>query len=142
MQKKIILSLLFLTALISCTKSSIENDLLPNITVNETVNLNLPKFINLQVPGGSAYISGGVNGIVIYKLNNNEFKAFDRACPHLPVSSCTQMVIKNTIKLVCPCDDSEFNILNGSPLTEGITHYAREYLVTVFNANTLRITNF
>lgn len=136
------LSLLFLTALISCTKSSIENDLLPNITVNETVNLNLPKFINLQVPGGSAYISGGVNGIVIYKLNNNEFKAFDRACPHLPVSSCTQMVIKNTIKLVCPCDDSEFNILNGSPLTEGITHYAREYLVTVFNANTLRITNF
>lgn len=142
MQKKIFFNLLFFILLSGCSKSVIENDLLPAVTVNETIDLNLPKFINLQVPGGFAYTSGGVNGIIIYNLNGNQFKAFDRACPHLAVSSCTQMEVKNTIKLVCPCDNSEFNILNGAPLTEGITRYAREYLVTVFNANTLRITNF
>jgi len=42
----------------------------------------------------------------------------------------------------CPCDNSEFNILNGAPLTAGISYSAREYLVTNLTGSVLRITNF
>ena len=39
-------------------------------------------------------------------------------------------------------NDSEFNILNGAPLTEGVNCFANEYLVENLNGSLLRITNF
>jgi len=52
------------------------------------------------------------------------------------------MIVQSSIKMVCPCDDAEFNILNGAPLTTGISFGAREYRATLVSANTLTITNF
>ena len=102
----------------------------------------MPQYLNLQVPGGWAYTTGGIKGIIIYNVNGTTFKAFERSCPHLSPSNCTQMTIEDSIKMKCPCDDSEFNILNGASLTQGITHSAREYLVTRTSSSTLRISNF
>jgi len=135
--------ILILVAFFNCTTNPENNDLLPYISVNETINLELPQYVNLQVPGGWTYASGGLKGLIIYNINGTQFKAFERAAPHLPLSkSCSQMEVVNNFKMVCPCDDSEFNILNGSPLTSGIDYFAREYLVTNLNGSVLRITNF
>lgn len=139
--RKVLLLLSFFI-LFSCTKEVQNNDILPVVMVSETVDLNLPEFINLQVPGGFAYMSGGIKGIIIYNVNGTQFKAFERSCPHLAPASCTQMTVENGIKMVCSCDNSEFNILNGAPLTSGIAYFAREYLVTNINGSVLRITNF
>ncbi len=129
--------------MINCVDNKQNNDVLPYVSVNETIDLNLPAYINLNIPGGTAYASGGLKGLIIYNINGTQFKAFERAAPHLPISSsCSQMVVQNSIKMVCPCDDSEFNILNGQPLTDGIDEFAREYLVTNLNGTILRITNF
>ena len=98
--------------LLGCTSNNINNSCFPFISVNETVNLDLPQFIDLQVPGGWAYTTGGQQGLIIYKATN-------------PL-----------------CDDSEFNILNGAPLTQGISCFANEYLVENLNGSILRITNF
>jgi len=141
MKKLFVLLITFL--LFNCAGSQENNDLLPYISVNETINLDLPQYINLQVPGGWTYTSGGLKGIIIYNINGTQFKAFERAAPHLPLSkTCSQMEVVNNLKMVCPCDDSEFNILNGAPLTSGVDYFAREYLVTNLNGSVLRITNF
>jgi nitrite reductase/ring-hydroxylating ferredoxin subunit len=140
MKKLLILLITF--SFFNCVDNTQNNDTLPFITVNETVDLNLPQNIDLLVPGGWAYASGGISGIIVYNLNGNQFKAFERSCPHLSPSSCSQMIVQNSIKIVCPCDDAEFNILNGAPLTSGVTNFAREYLVTNLNGTVLRITNF
>lgn len=144
MSLKYLFSLLLVTSLISCSSSTPDNNSnLPNVPVNETIFLNNPQFINLQVPGGWAYAPGGIRGLIIYNFNGTEFVAFDRACPHLsPSESCSQMIVESSIKMVCPCDDVEYNILNGAPLTAGISFVAREYRATLISSNTLTITNF
>jgi nitrite reductase/ring-hydroxylating ferredoxin subunit len=140
--KKIFFSILTIILLSGCTSNAVNNDILPVVQVNTTVDLSLPQFNNLQVPGGWAEVNGGLKGIIIYNINGDQFKAFERAAPHLQISDCSQMIVENNIRLKCPCDDSEFNILNGAPLTEGIKHSAREYFVNNLNGVVLRITNF
>lgn len=134
--------ILFAILLLGCTNNGGNNDCTPFISVNETVNLDLPQYINLQVPGGWAYAPGGFQGIIVYNINGNQFKAFDRLCPGQNLSSCSQMTVDSGLRIVCPCDQSEFNILNGSPLTQGVTCFAKEYLVENLNGTILRITNF
>ena len=139
------LAFLFLTLLfVSCSSSSPDNnENLPNVPVNVTLSLNSPQYQNLLVPGGWVYASGGIKGLIVYNFNGTEFAAFDRACPHLSVSeACSQMIVESSIKMVCPCDDAEFNILNGAPLTTGITVGARAYRAVLVSSSTLTITNF
>ena len=135
----------FLAAIVlslGCTNNAIDNNCFPFITVNETINLDLPQFIDLQVPGGWAYTSGGLQGLIVYNLNGVQFKAFDRLCPGQNLSSCSQMTVESNLRIICSCDGSEFNILNGAPLTEGGTCFANEYLVDNVNGSLLRITNY
>ena len=135
--------ILFTTVLLlSCSNNGVNNDCFPFISVNETVNLNLPQFLDLQVPGGWAYTNGGHQGIIIYNINGTQFKAYDRLCPGENLSSCSQMIVDSNLRMMCPCDQSEFNILNGSPLTDGNSCFAKEYLVENLNGTVLRITNF
>ena len=105
-----------------------------------TINLVNPQFINL-VPGGWAYASGGPRGLIIYNINNVSYKAFSRECPHS--NTCTSaMVVENNIKMVCPCDDVAFSILDGSPQTSGINDSVCEFKVTQISSTVLSVTNF
>ena len=134
----------FFTAIVlslGCTNNAIDNNCFPFVTVYETIDLNLPQFIDLQVPGGWVYTSGGLQGLIIYN-NGLQFKAFDRLCPGQNLSSCSQMTVGSNLRIICSCDGSEFNILNGAPLTEGGTCFANEYLVDNVNGSLLRITNY
>ena len=140
--KKFFFVIITVLVISSCTNNNQNNDILPFIPVNETINLSLPAYVNLTVPGGWAYASGGISGVIVYNINGTQFKAYERSAPHISPSSCSQMVVENSIRMKCPCDDSEFNILNGAPLTDGVSHSAREYLVTNLNGTVLRITNF
>jgi len=133
----LVVSILFL----ACIKNTQQNDCYRHIAVNESVNLDLPQFINLRVPGGWVYTNGGFQGLIVHN-NGVEFKAFDRLCPRQHIASCSQMVVVDDFRLRCPCDGSEFNILNGVPLTQGVTCFANEYLVENLNGSLLRITNF
>ena len=44
--------------------------------------------------------------------------------------------------MFCPCDQSEFNLLNGAPLTDGVSFPARQYRTELIGNNTLQITNY
>ena len=140
MRKFLFLSVIFL--FLGCSNNRVENDCFPFINVNETVNLDLPQFIDLQVPGGWAYTNGGIQGIIVYNLNGVQFKAFDRFCPGQNLSSCSQMIVDENLRILCQCDNSEFNILNGAPLTQGVNCFANEYLVENLNGSILKISNF
>jgi len=135
MRKLIIVTLLL--SLFSCGSSDDGNSLLPNVPVNETVFLNTTG--NLQVVGGSAVISGGISGIIVYRLNTDQFLAWDRACPHLQPNTCAGMNLVGVL-MVCSCDDSKFSVLDGSPQS-GTPFSATRYRV-IKNGETLIITNF
>jgi len=69
--------------ILGCTSNSVVNDCFPFITVNESVNLDLPQFIDLQVPGGWAYTSGGLQGLVVFNLRLLIDLAQDKTYPHV-----------------------------------------------------------
>ena len=137
----VLLLLIFL--IFSCSgDDERENNLLPEVPVDEIIFLNNPEYINLQVVGGWAYSKGGISGIIIYHYTSNNYIAFERSAPHLSPQVCSKMTVENGIIMFCSCDDSEFNILNGAPLTEGVNYQARQYRVVSTSSSTLRITNF
>ena len=127
-------------SLIACEKNE-TNDILPDQDVNVTVDLNLPQYIDLQIPSGWAYTNGGLRGIVVLNTGtgNPNFKAFDRACPNYDCTS--PMTFDGSLKLTCPCDKSIYSIIDGSPQTSGNKYFAREYKVTEIG-NALIISNY
>lgn len=135
--KKFLLLFSFIT-LIGCESN--ENFSRCDIINPATINLVNPEFINLQIPGGWAYANGGPRGLIMYNAGSS-FKAFSRECPHL--NTCTSaMVVENDIKMVCPCDDAAFSILDGSPQTSGVNDSVCEFKVTQVNSTVLSVTNF
>ena len=135
--KKILL-LISIISLLSCESN--DNYSRCDILNPVTINLANPQFINLQVPAGWAYASGGPKGLIIYNTGSS-FKAFSRECPQL--STCTKLlVVENDIKMVCPCDDATFSILDGSPQTSGVTDAVCEFKVTQVSSTVLSVGNF
>jgi nitrite reductase/ring-hydroxylating ferredoxin subunit len=133
--------LLVLAVFFSCEKNE-TNDVLPDVFVDENINLNLPQYIDLQTPSGWTYTNGGIKGIVIQNtgIGSPPYKAFDRACPN---NDCTApMTFDGSLKMKCACDNSEYSIIDGSPQTAGNIHFAREYKVIVTSSSTLNISNF
>lgn len=129
---------LFLTSFLSCSSSGNNNDCFPFININETVNLDLPEFIDLQVPGGFASTRLGGRNILLIRRNSN-FQAFDLQCPE---DSCSSPMSFDGLKLICSCNQEEYNSLNGAPLTSGASCFAKEYSVENLNGSILRISNF
>lgn len=124
--------------ILSCESDG--NNRFCDIINNQTINLSNPEFINLQVPGGWSYANGGSQGLIIYNFGSS-FKAFSRECPNN--DACTErLVVENNIKMVCPCNNSEYSILDGSPQTSGDTQSVCEFRVVEVSNTVLNITNF
>ena len=137
---KKVLILVVLAVFASCSNSDDGNTLLPNVTVNVSLNLNLPAYQDLLINNGSVFVPGhGIKGIIVFRLSESNILAWDAACPHISPNQCSTMSI-NGVKMVCACDNSEFSILDGSPLS-GTQFSARQYRASLVG-NTITITNF
>ncbi len=133
--------ILLIVFLSSCDKEETYNDVLPYRVVDFVVNLNNPQYIDLLIPGQSVVNNDyGVQGVLIYNFNGS-YKAFDLACPHLDPLSCQKMSFDGSLFLECHCDDSRFSIYDGSPQTNGVGNWAREYHVVVIDGTNLKVTN-
>ncbi|PCI06212.1 MAG: hypothetical protein COB81_01395 [Flavobacteriaceae bacterium] len=139
---RILFYLFFIALLVACEKNT-TNDVLPEVDVDTTVDLNLPSYLDLNIPNGWAvHLSNkvGVNGILILNTGTTpSYKAFDLACPNFDCDS--RLEFEGGLKLTCACDGEQYSILSGAPQTEGYKYFAREYRVSKVG-NLLRITNF
>lgn len=115
----------------------------PNVPVDITLNLNLPSQIDLTVVSGWAYVSGGSRGIIVYRLSQEEFIAVDRHCPY-EVDNADRVFVEDngqfaTDTLVC---GSSFSLVDGL-LSNGPASFPLTRYQTTFNGttNVLRIFN-
>lgn len=135
-----ILILLCITLTISsCKKDGYE---FPYTPVNLYLYPNNAEYNGLHFAGGTSYIDGGINGILIFHDYFDNYIAYDRACTNDPLNSCEQIYIdeENTNKLLCYCCDSEYFIFDGAA-TQGPTNYALHRYKTTFDGVTLRVFN-
>lgn len=65
--------------------------------VNFAILSGSAQFFPLNNIGGSIYVSGyGLNGIVIYRLSQNQFMAYDRACTYDGCNNTKAQVLMET----------------------------------------------
>lgn len=118
-------------------------DVVPNVFVDVTLNLNLPTYQPLSLVNGMIiYPQAGYRGLFIHQSAFQEFKAFDVACTQQPSDPChTLSVDTATLLLQCPCCASRFSA-DGFPARGPATLTLKSYRTFYSpSANTLRITN-
>ncbi len=104
--KIFILSFIFVTFL-GCDEN---DEWIPNVRVDITISLiELADLGLLQ----SRVWPGGVNGIIIFRLQDREFNAFERTCPFQPSDNCAVEPDDSELFAKCPCCESEFELING-----------------------------
>jgi len=109
--------ILFFILISSCSKNEINrNPFLQNISFEKTINLNLPKYDDLNYNGGAVYInSGGIKGLILFNFSNQIF-AWEASCPNQYPSSCSTMEIDG-VQTICNCDDSKYSLATGQLLS-------------------------
>lgn len=136
-----ILSLcLLLLVSLSCDKDE-DRDAIPYIYVNFDIYPNsLPSdFIPI---GGYSYRTGGYKGIIIYRPQEDEFMAYERACPHDPLAEGARVYVEsNSIIAVDSVCGSRFLLTDGSPLKEGPATIGLKQYRTHWDGYQLQVTN-
>jgi hypothetical protein len=137
-------TLIFLVTLlffVSCHKNN--QNPVPNIPVDITIDLGLPSYYSLQGVSGYAYVNAGSKGIIVYRKSLDEFVAFDRHSPADAEGTCPLPLYPNPnnfLELVDSCNAATFSLYDGAPISNsdfGLRQYATQYN----GANSLRIFN-
>ena len=162
--KTLKLHLLILIALLpllhGCQKYP-ENPYRPLLPYPITIYPNTMQYQDLNFVSGWVYITSDVEstsrGIIVYRVSNNEFLAYDRIPPNEP-DACTDSQ-GNTTRLVVDfpfvvdrCNNAYYNILNGQIIirepdmvpnfpTDGTVVYPLIQYHTNYDGSKLTITN-
>lgn len=117
------------------------NPYLTNISFRINLNLSLPEYNSLNFPGNS-YVTynEGINGIVVYNINNNQYTAFELSDPNHPLQSCSDLSVSGIIAS-CNCNDgNSYNILTGE-LSAGTGQYSLKPYRIKKSGNIIEIFN-
>ncbi len=141
MKKIITFIIILIFTYLACKKNTRKN--LPYVSIRQTIWLNNPENINLQRIGGIKIISGGLNGIIIYRLSKDIFLVYENTCPHSDYKSkCAKLITDSSSIITCPCDNSKFSLVDGSSLSKITDIPLKKYNVVYNNQNqTLTIIN-
>ncbi len=137
--------LLLLLVLYSCGKDKIDrNPYLSFIKFNINLNLNLPTYNNLMYAGGGLSIrQGGINGLLVFNLNGNDFLAWEASCPNHPIRDCSNLSITGVLA-ECSCEGFEYSLATGqllNPKESTKNPYPMLFYNVRRSGNTLTISN-
>jgi len=140
MFKKSSFYLILLSVLLGCRKN---NEQVPNVSVNEYINLSLPSYSNLNAVNNWIYYPAGVKGIIIFRKSTNEFVAYERACTYDPNTSGAVVIMQtNDIDAKDTICGSKFFIYDGSIVNGPASRPLQQYRCTYnISANQLHIYN-
>jgi len=135
--------LILFFSIASC-RDNTGQDNVPEVFVDITLQLSLPTFNNLTIPGSWTYVTGGSRGIIVYALASDDHVAFDRHCPY-QVDGFHRVSVQDTLGTVAVDIDncgSKFSIISGDVLQDPAILPLKQYQTEYFPAsNTLRIYN-
>lgn len=135
---------------VSCTK--VKNDVIPDVYVNFTLDINDPEFVSLTAIGsdtvdahtnnwgtGAAGFNG--NGIIIYN-GGDAFYAFDRTCPHDYEDNGLSVKVKIDFTIAtCPKCGTVYSLSASGTPASGVGRYPLKNYRTSFDGRFLRVWN-
>jgi len=115
-----ILAIVILLANCDKERNITRNPNVPLYRFSVDVNMELPLYNNLLYPSNAILVNlvgAGTNGIIIFNAGGN-YRAYEANCPNQSVISCSQLQI-NGIRAICPCDEFEYSLFTGLPVSQG-----------------------
>lgn len=131
-----------LYALFSCDPQ-LTDDPIPLVAFQDQVcNLGLPLYSGLRVDGGIVMVNNiGVRGVIVYRVNETTFRAYERNCSYHPnEAGSTVEVHSSNLYITDPSCGSSFNLTDGQPTGGPAWRPLRQYRTQVIG-NTLTITS-
>tara|TARA_B110000483_G_scaffold90830_1_gene112175 strand:- start:108 stop:383 length:276 start_codon:yes stop_codon:yes gene_type:complete len=58
---------------------------------------------------------GGVNGVLVFNLNGNDYLAWDASCPNHTLKDCSKLEIFGVLA-ECSCEDYQYSLATGQQL--------------------------
>lgn len=146
MNSKNILSFQLIVLLVMLVVSSCKKDnnnqgqnFIPNVPVNFYIQPNTIDFL----PAGSwkEYANEGYRGVLIYRLDQLTFMAYEMACPYDPEKECARVEVDvTTFTLIDSCCMSRYNLIDGMPVGGPATMPLLQYF-NEFDGNFLHVYN-
>ncbi|MGQ9620215.1 MAG: Rieske (2Fe-2S) protein [Bacteroidales bacterium] len=134
--------------------SSEKNDVIPDVYVDFYISLDDPEFFTLNAPGNSVVVTYSTNnlgvsaagydsnGIIIYRVDNTQFYAFDRTCPHdYAINGLSVKVNIDGIYAVCPRCSTTYALPAGGVPASGPARYPLKNYKTSFNGIIIHVWN-
>lgn len=119
----------------------------PLVYINFSIEPNSLRYQELNVVSGYMYLTSEEpsRGIIVYRMTQDEFKAYDRMPPNNPNAccdnsgNCTRLIVDSPF-VVDNCNNIKYNILDGS-IIEGDGQYPLIEYHTLYDGVSLRIYN-
>ena len=128
----------------SCDKQQ-EN--ISDVPVNFSIYLDDPLYRDLRTIGNAINVIGGHAGIIIYRLSEDEFLAYDRICPYENNTKCRINASNNNLFYTCSCCKTPYLIIDGTGQSRNDTTYSgtglflKQYRTFFDGVNKIRISN-
>ena len=114
---------------------------MPNVRVNEYIALSLPQYNTLNFINGWVYLDGGYNGLIAFRVTEEEIKVYDRQAPYYVKDKCQIIVDSNSnVSCIDTCSGSQWLLLDGQIL-QGPASQPLRFYQTSFDVTHLSITN-
>lgn len=126
----------------SCDKNK-DYDEIPFAFVNFRINPNSSFYWRLNSTNGWEKVTADdpSRGIIIYRLSENEFMAYERTCPYDPFEPEARINGEDfAITVACPTCASEYILLDGTPFKGPARRPLKQYN-TSYNGNSLHVFN-
>jgi nitrite reductase/ring-hydroxylating ferredoxin subunit len=136
----LLLFLLYFIIPTACNdKNSNPGSEIPNVYVNFYLQPNTIDF--MQTQGWKYYNEEGYRGVIVYRLDQDNFYAYERTCPYDAQKDCARVEVTNSgVLMVDSCCMSYYSILDGMPVAGPTTSPLKQYF-TEFDGNMLHVYN-
>lgn len=140
--KNKILIFLILVLFISCEKETqrrSNNPYLPNYNFSAQLDLNLPLYSNLNfVSNPIALTIDNDIDIIVMKVYEGNYVAWNGNCPSHSLSSCSKLIISG-LNSKCTCEDYIYSLYSGQSQTAPYSMV--NYSVEVLGNSQIRVYN-
>ena len=140
--KKLVLTGILLLSFSACKEDISPVSPIPDVAVQEQVNLNSVSAQELTLGDGRfIYVNGGIRGIIIYRKSADIYLAFERKSPYRMEDTCGIITVPpSRFYMEDTCHKCTFG-WEGRPQSGPCRDILKQYKVQFIGNNTLSITN-
>jgi hypothetical protein len=128
--------------LFNCEPQMVD-DPIPLLPFNDIfINLSFPENTALRTDGGFRALStGGIRGLLVYRINANQYQVYERNCSYRPNDACANVDVHiSGLYMHDSCCNSNFNWTDGTPIGGPAWRPLRRYR-TQLSGSLLTITD-